>query len=206
MSSFSYKLLPSSTSDTVSASPVLHWPHESIHPHHIEPQARLALSGLQRHYNLNIANVHEQLQREDSVVVFPVIQAGQFNIREEEECLRQLFGHFSAANSRDATIDFRPLLNLTSGYFGLFESYKNLILRSRIPTRIICASPKVGFPISSTTSDNLMLLSLGKWFLRFQGNIWPSARGLHVARAAVHGSRAQVSDSRPSFHSWICRA
>lgn len=145
MSSFSYKLLPSSTSDNVSASPVLHWPHESIHPHHIEPQARLALSGLQRHYNVNSANIHEQLQREDSVVIFPVIQAGQFNIREEEECLRQLFGHFGAGNSRDATFDFRPLLDLTSGYFGLFKSYKDLILRSRIPTRIICASPKVGF-------------------------------------------------------------
>jgi CDP-diacylglycerol--glycerol-3-phosphate 3-phosphatidyltransferase len=145
VSSFSYKLLPSSTSDNVSASPVLHWPHESIHPHHIEPQARLALSGLQRHYNVNSANIHEQLQREDSVVIFPVIQAGQFNIREEEECLRQLFGHFGAGNSRDATFDFRPLLDLTSGYFGLFKSYKDLILRSRIPTRIICASPKVGF-------------------------------------------------------------
>jgi len=132
---------------------VLHWPHGSIHPHYIEPQARLALSGLQRHYNVNNANVHEQLQRESSVVIFPVIQAGQFNIREEEECLRQLFGYFGAANSRD----FRPLLNLTSGYFGLFKSYKNLILRSRIPTRIICASPKVGFPVSSIATNNLML-------------------------------------------------
>lgn len=206
MSSFSYKLLPSSTSDNVSASSVLHWPHESIHPHHIEPQARLALSDLQRHYNAKIANIHGQLQREDSVVVFPVIQAGQFNIREEEECLRQLFGHFGTATSRDATLDFRPRLDLTTGYFGLFKSYKDLILRSRIPTRIICASPKVGLPVLFITTNNLMLLSLGKWFLRFQGGIWSSARGLHVARAAVHGSRAQVSNSRPSVHSWIRRA
>jgi CDP-diacylglycerol--glycerol-3-phosphate 3-phosphatidyltransferase len=77
--------------------------------------------------------------------MFPVIQAGQFNIREEEDCLRQFFHHLSVANSRDMTLDSRPLLNLTSGYFGLSKPYKNLILRSRIPTRIICASPEVRF-------------------------------------------------------------
>ena len=88
-------------------------------------------------------DIQEQLQRENSVVIFPVIQAGQFHIREEEECLRQLFYHLDPARSRDTTPDFQPLLNLTSGYFGLSKLYKNLILRSHVPTSIICASPKV---------------------------------------------------------------
>jgi hypothetical protein len=92
-------------------------------------------------------------------VIFPVIQAGQFNIREEEECLMQLFDHLRHANSRDTTLDFRPLLNLTSGYFGLFDSYKNLILRSRVPTRIICASPEVRIHIPSNTTNDSTLLS-----------------------------------------------
>jgi CDP-diacylglycerol---glycerol-3-phosphate 3-phosphatidyltransferase len=109
----------------------------------MEPQARLALSNLQRHYNARSGNIQEQLQREDSVVIFPVIQAGQFNIREEEECLRQLFHHLQAVDSRRTTYSFHPLLGLTTGYFGLFESYKDLILRSHIPTHIICASPQV---------------------------------------------------------------
>jgi CDP-diacylglycerol--glycerol-3-phosphate 3-phosphatidyltransferase len=57
--------------------------------------------------------------------------------------LRKLFYHLNPAGSRDTTPDFQPLLNLTSGYFGLSKLYKNLILRSRVPTSIICASPKV---------------------------------------------------------------
>lgn len=88
-------------------------------------------------------DIQEQLQRENSVVIFPVIQAGQFHIREEEECLRQLFYHLDPARSRDMTPDFQPVLNLTSGYFGLYKLYKNLIIRSHVPTSIICASPEV---------------------------------------------------------------
>ena len=145
VSSFSFKLLPSSTTDDNGALPILHWPHPSIHPHHIEPQAELSLSSLQRHYKAKSGNIQEQFERENSVVIFPVIQAGQFHIREEEECLRQLFHHLGPAYSRDTTLDFHPLLNLTSGYFGLSSSYKDLILRSHIPTRIICASPEVRF-------------------------------------------------------------
>jgi hypothetical protein len=48
-----------------------------------------------------------------------------------------------------------------------------------------------------------MSFSLGEWFLRFQRNIQPSARGLHMARTAIHGCRAFLSNSRSSVHSWI---
>ena len=144
-SSFSYKLLPSSPPDDIGARPIPYWPHPSIHPHHIESQAKHSLSNLQRHYNVKSGNIQEHLQREDSVVIFPVIQAGQFDIREEEECVRQLFDHLDPAYSKDSALDFNPLLNLTSGYFGLSRSYKDLILRSHILTRIICASPEVRF-------------------------------------------------------------
>jgi CDP-diacylglycerol--glycerol-3-phosphate 3-phosphatidyltransferase len=144
-SSFSYGLLPSSTPCRTTTSPVLHWPHSSISPQHIEHQAGLAFSSLQRHYNAKSGNVEERLQTqtEDSVLLFPVIQAGQFGIREEEDCLRLLFDHLLGADDRHTTGSFHPVLSLTSGYFGLSDLYKNLILRSHIPTRIICASPEV---------------------------------------------------------------
>jgi CDP-diacylglycerol--glycerol-3-phosphate 3-phosphatidyltransferase len=112
-------------------------------PHHIEHQGGLAFSTLQRHYNAKSGNFQERLQTEDSVLLFPVIQAGQFGIREEEDCLRLLFDHLRAADYRDPTANSHPLLSLTSGYFGLSDLYKNLILRSHVPTRIICASPEV---------------------------------------------------------------
>ena len=112
-------------------------------PHHTEHQAGLAYSSLQRQYNAKSGNFQERLQTEDSVLLFPVIQAGQFGIREEEDCLKQLFDHLRAADDRDTTTNFHPQLSLTSGYFGLSDLYKNLILRSHVPTRIICASPEV---------------------------------------------------------------
>jgi hypothetical protein len=148
---------------------VPHWPHESFHPHHIEPQARLALSGLQRHYHVNSGNIHEKIRKEDSVVILPVIQAGQFNIREEEACLGQLFDHLNRPNSRDTAPDFRPLLDLTSGYFGLFKSYKDRILRSRIPTRIICASPEVRFPVPSNMANSSIVFSQANGFYGSKG-------------------------------------
>jgi CDP-diacylglycerol--glycerol-3-phosphate 3-phosphatidyltransferase len=112
-------------------------------PQHIEHQAGLAFSSLQRRHNAKCGNVQEPLQTKDSVLLFPVIQAGQFGIREEENCLRLLFNHLRGAGDRDTTTSFHPVLSLTSGYFGLSDLYKNLILRSHIPTHIICASPEV---------------------------------------------------------------
>jgi CDP-diacylglycerol--glycerol-3-phosphate 3-phosphatidyltransferase len=73
------------------------------------------------------------------VTLFPLIQAGQFNIRDEETTLKMLFEHLDA-QSKGA----RPLLDLTSGYFGLYKEYRNLILRSsNVDCRIVAASPKV---------------------------------------------------------------
>jgi len=205
-SSFSYKLLPSSTPDDIGACAIPHWPHPSIHPHHIESRAKDSLSSLQRNYNMKSGDIQEQLQRDNSVVIFPVIQAGQFHIREEEECLRQLFYHLDPARSRDTTLDFHPLLNLTSGYFGLSKLYKNLILRSHVPTSIICASPEVRILSHLNASNSQLSSSSGEWILRFQGNIWSSSRGLHVARATIHGSRACFSTSRLWVRSQICGA
>ncbi|KAI0256582.1 hypothetical protein BJV78DRAFT_1117023 [Lactifluus subvellereus] len=180
-SSFSYKLLPSSTPDNINTHPVLCWPHSSSHPDHIESQARLALSKLQRHYNAKSGNIQERLQSEDSVIIFPVIQAGQFNIREEEECLRQLFYHLEAVDGRHAAHNFQPLLSLTTGYFGLFKSYKDLILRSHVPTRIICASPKAnGFYGSKGISGRLP-----------GGYTWLEQQFM----AAVHASRSRDTGS-----------
>jgi len=155
-SSFSYGLLPSSTPTRTTTSHVLRWPHSSMSPDHIEHQAGLAFSGLQRYYSAKSGNVQERLRKENSVLLFPIIQAGQFGVREEEDSLKLLFDHLRAADYRDTTTSFHPLLSLTSGYFGLANLYKNLILRSHVPTRIICASPEAnGFYGSRGISGRL---------------------------------------------------
>lgn len=76
------------------------------------------------------------------MLIFPIIQAGQFGVREEERCLHTLFEHISAETNPKET-DARPLMDITSGYFGLYKPYQDLVLNAPINTRIICASPKV---------------------------------------------------------------
>lgn len=66
---------------------------------------------------------------------YPVIQAGTIGIREEERGLGKVF---EFANCDNIKVD------LTSGYFGLYRKYKNAVLKSKAPFRVIAASPKVG--------------------------------------------------------------
>jgi CDP-diacylglycerol--glycerol-3-phosphate 3-phosphatidyltransferase len=80
------------------------------------------------------------------VLVFPIIQAGQFGVREEERVLSMLFHLLSERHDgnkrRDGHYD-GPLLDLTSGYFGLYKDYRDSVLQSDLRCRIIAAGPKV---------------------------------------------------------------
>ncbi|KAJ7145065.1 hypothetical protein C8R43DRAFT_1012747 [Mycena crocata] len=108
------------------------WPMPETHPHHIHNTAELALSSLQDTYR---QRTPEQLDP-TKVTMFPLIQAGQFNIRDEETTLKMLFTHLDTQSTR-------PLLDLTSGYFGLYKEYQHLILQSsNIDCRILASSPR----------------------------------------------------------------
>ncbi|KAJ7196846.1 hypothetical protein GGX14DRAFT_375736 [Mycena pura] len=110
------------------------WPAPETHPHHIHNVAEMALSSLQDSY-LRSMPQHSDPQK---VTMFPLIQAGQFNIQDEETTLRMLFEHLNTSSNGS-----RPLLDLTSGYFGLYNKYQNLILQSsNIDCRIVASSPK----------------------------------------------------------------
>ena len=57
-----------------------------------------------------------------------------------------LFHHLSEHHNSDSGGNYQydgPLMDLTSGYFGLYKDYRDLVLRSDLRTRIIAASPKV---------------------------------------------------------------
>lgn len=84
------------------------------------------------------------------VLVMPVIQAGQFNVREEERCLDMLWKNLAESSSQFSPYG-GPLVDLTSGYFGLYKPYQNLIIDSPVASRILAASPKVSCPLSPTT-------------------------------------------------------
>jgi CDP-diacylglycerol--glycerol-3-phosphate 3-phosphatidyltransferase len=141
-SSFSFKLSPSPTAG-LNAAPV--WIEPSLHPERIEPYAAGALRALQSSYMHGHGLPPPTQAEPGEALIFPIIQAGQFGIREEEECMELLFRHLLEAVEarRTSRADFSPLVNLTSGYFGLYRQYQDLILQTPIDTRIVCASPLV---------------------------------------------------------------
>lgn len=122
---------------------LLQWSNPDLHPHHIHEKVRAALTEFQS--SRQVASQIQLDTNEDSfksnqgVFIFPIIQAGQFGIHEEESVLQTLFRRINAAGSRK-----RPLFDLTSGYFSLYQPYQRIILGSRgVDCRIVAASPKV---------------------------------------------------------------
>ena len=126
----------------------LDWPDPHTHPHRIHQKAHAALSEFQLSQRRPEAqSITDDASSQfpatsDQVLIFPIIQAGQFNIREEETALALLFRLLDSKMS-DPNVRKRPLVDLTSGYFGLYEPYQELILASDVETRIIAAGPKV---------------------------------------------------------------
>ncbi|KAG9226517.1 hypothetical protein CCMSSC00406_0005816 [Pleurotus cornucopiae] len=140
----------------------LDWPDASTHPHEIQSKAADSFTSFQaRQKELSISRrtpSHSSSSSEEKVLLFPIIQAGQFGIREEEESLDLLFRHVASHSTPDTdNARQRPLMDLTSGYFGLNKRYQDLVLSSRgIDCRIICASPKAnGFYGSSGISGRI---------------------------------------------------
>ena len=133
----------------------------NTHPHHIEAKARKALVALQdTHREASdislVKHPHGGLSvepdAEDDVLVFPVIQAGLFGIREEECCLSLLFRELSAQQrySIPPPSGYEgPLVDLTSGYFALYGPYQSAVIDSRLACRILAASPRVSTTFSA---------------------------------------------------------
>ncbi|KAI8989810.1 hypothetical protein BD414DRAFT_485242 [Trametes punicea] len=150
-STFSYQLLPSPDPKDY----VLHWSDATTHPHRIEAKAEQALTTFQRAQRLAnsatfMSTTEKELQQstegEHDVFIFPIIQAGQFRIREEERCLDLLFRNLSAqqwpAPSQPSSHYDGPLVDLTSGYFALYKPYQRAMIDSGLACRILAASPK----------------------------------------------------------------
>jgi len=139
---FTFRLLPSPPTGAPSPHSYLkenyyiYWPDPQLHPHKIQSAVKSALTDFQASRtspSLDAAN-----SQPSQALIFPVIQGGQFGIREEEDTFRALFQ--AIQNSKDT----RPLLDLTSGYFSLYQPYQEMILSSRnLDCRIVAASPQV---------------------------------------------------------------
>ncbi|KAL0946472.1 hypothetical protein HGRIS_012689 [Hohenbuehelia grisea] len=161
VSSFSFSLLPQQPPESVARYSYHHddytlaWPKANTHPHHIQELAEATFKSFHKSYtdtqSINTQNKTEsggeRASNANNVLLFPLIQAGQFNVREEEFSLSNLFRHLLAAASGSAKQSEsrrRPLVDLTSGYFSLYKPYRDLILSGdAFDCRIVAASPKV---------------------------------------------------------------
>ena len=126
ISSFSYNILSSPNIDA----PIIQWPDPSVQPWKIQSKVHHALSQFQASRLTSSHHIQD-------TVLFPVIQGGQFNIREEERALSIIFKYLTSQQFS------RPVMTWTSGYFGLYKPYQDMILKSPAACEVIAASPKV---------------------------------------------------------------
>ncbi|KAF7327274.1 CDP-diacylglycerol--glycerol-3-phosphate 3-phosphatidyltransferase [Mycena kentingensis (nom. inval.)] len=113
---------------------ILRWDMPETHPHRIHQFAYSALTSLQESYR----HITVDTLDPGKVALYPLMQAGQFGIRDEELALQLLFQDLDGASSSSA-----PLVDLTSGYFSLYEEYQKLVLQSRnIDFRIVASAPR----------------------------------------------------------------
>ncbi|KAF8910525.1 hypothetical protein CPB84DRAFT_1672690 [Gymnopilus junonius] len=149
VANFSYKFLPSPAGSS-SSNPLqnshsyiqedytLHWPDANTHPHHFNSAAENAFKKFQELYRertLQFTN-GSALSKSGNAILLPIIQAGQFNIKEEESIFQQLFRSLARSSGR-------PLLDLTSGYFSLYTPYQEHVLQAKnVDCRIVASSPE----------------------------------------------------------------
>ncbi|KAI0093750.1 hypothetical protein BDY19DRAFT_982650 [Irpex rosettiformis] len=160
-SAFTYRLIPdASTSEGYRT----HWSQSAVHPQRMEPLVQSILSDFQLRWRKQSLEALD-LQRDsasgatDNTLIMPVIQGGQFGLHEEEEALSSLFeglAQYRKNSSSSSKAYNGPLIDFTTGYFGIYSEYCKLIIQSSLRYRIICSSPKAnGFYGSKGVSGRL---------------------------------------------------
>lgn len=174
-STFSYQLLPPSPQ---SSDPYgLHWPDSHTHPHHLESKAKRAFTELQSTW-IEKSRSHPPPSQTE-VLLFPVIQAGQFGIREEEQAVGLIFDRLRKHRTDDSCTS--PTVDLTSGYFGLSKLYQSIVLQSGVHTQLLCASPQVCYDTSSfPLSMPLIVMSHFRQMASITGMVYPVAYLKHI--------------------------
>ncbi|WVQ97237.1 hypothetical protein IAU59_004347 [Kwoniella sp. CBS 9459] len=115
------------------------WPSASIHPRKFHTHALATLTAFQNSWK---ASNSSRSRRVDVDTWFwPVVQAGVLGVKEEERALGQVWK--AVQDSYEGDVEGgRVSVDLTSGYFGLYQAYKKAVIDSPAPVNVIAASPK----------------------------------------------------------------
>lgn len=199
-------IVPLRNAPTSSPRAGLYWHHPSIHPRQFATHALATLTAFQNSWKGSNAG---RMRRVDVDTFFwPVIQAGVLGMKEEErglgrvwEAVGQSFSPATVAQVEKTLIEAEGKqelkeeekekvvkgvqVDLTSGYFGLYDAYKRMVIESPAPVRVIAASPKVS---QDATCSRDELIS-GKRILRLKRPLTPDTRRLHIPRKQVSSRR-----------------
>lgn len=185
VSQFSFRLTPQTVSSTLEPHSyqqedyVVSWsgPNAAEHPHYIHKTMQQALTTFQQsHKSLLSAKLNAP-----GVKLLPIIQAGQFNIREEEATMQLLFDYIRGNQTR-------PRMNLTSGYFNLYKPYQDYLLNtSNLDCTVIAASPKVCACRVVTCNVTDGRIHIGERVLWVSRYIESHSGRLHDLGTSVHG-------------------
>ncbi|ORY25639.1 putative CDP-diacylglycerol-glycerol-3-phosphate 3-phosphatidyltransferase [Naematelia encephala] len=116
-------------------SATLIWPQASIHPRRFAAHAKATITAFQNSWRSANAS---RLRRVDVDTHFwPVIQAGVLGLHEEEAGMGLVWNAINQSQQGEGVE-----VDLTSGYFGLYKAYKQAVVTSSAPVRVIAASPK----------------------------------------------------------------
>jgi CDP-diacylglycerol--glycerol-3-phosphate 3-phosphatidyltransferase len=139
-SKISYLLTPSSS---LAAKPApngeggtyqLTWTNRTLCHGQIELEARNSIRALQDRFSEPLS--YADVPPECDTFVYPLIQSGVLGVREEEMILADVLDCLLERGVNKYAID------LTSGYFALYEPYQLRALKDGLDWRILAASPK----------------------------------------------------------------
>ncbi|KAJ9127167.1 hypothetical protein QFC24_001404 [Naganishia onofrii] len=119
------------------------WREPSIHPRAFAAHAKATLTAFQRSWR----EMKRGRRIDIDTWIWPMVQAGVLGIQEEEQGVDKVLR--AARDMEDAWRRAgqgqggRVMVDLTSGYFGLYKKYKEAVLDSHAAYKIIAASPEV---------------------------------------------------------------
>ncbi|OCF42488.1 CDP-diacylglycerol-glycerol-3-phosphate 3-phosphatidyltransferase [Kwoniella heveanensis CBS 569] len=115
------------------------WPSASIHPRKFHTHALATLTAFQNSWKAS--NPGRSRRVDVDTWFWPVVQAGVLGVKEEERALGQVWKAVKDSYEGD-TEGGRVSVDLTSGYFGLYQTYKKAVIDSPASVNVIAASPK----------------------------------------------------------------
>ena len=117
------------------------WREPYIHPRAFATHANATISAFQRSWR----EMKRGKRIDIDTWIWPMIQGGVLGIQEEEQGLDKVLRAAGdmATSKAEGNTPHGVMVDLTSGYFGLYKKYKEALLQSQAPYRVVAASPEV---------------------------------------------------------------